>query len=200
VTQTEYRKLTEGEMRRRRWRLVSAIENTAGHRIAEGSEVEVIRKHGGSYSWVGIYPTLKDGVVACYHWHLRGERDVQCEECRSVVLARRLGAAAEPSPLGCGLCDGSGWTPRCQADGCNEPGEPCGEILEGEEGREDTEYFCPKHAVDAGFCRACRCPIGLETAGQLCGECAWEARSDAMDEEDSWHGHEAGEDHDEDYP
>jgi len=154
-----------------------------------------------SYSWVGIYPTLKDAVAACYHWHLRGEKDVQCDGCHgSDLVSTDTATWGQTTKALCDRCDGSGWVPRCRADGCNEPGDPFGELIDDgtEVSREyPPEYYCPRHAADAGYCRGCRCPIEADVMGELCGECAWQARSEAM-AEDFYYGPESDYDHHED--
>lgn len=142
-----------------------------------------------SYSFVGVWPTLLEAVAAFVRWHMRGEWETQCRECdNGAVDTGGRTPWGQPLAEACNYCKGETWLPACEHGNCEQPGEACGGTWDGEMGptRDEPEaYFCLMHAVDAGYCRSCRCPIGLEGATPFCGECEWEARSDAQEEDDN---------------
>jgi len=141
-----------------------------------------------SYTFVGIWPTLLEAVSAFVRWHLRGEFETKCSECdNGSVDTGGFTPWDQPISQACNYCKGSGWVPICGHRNCDHPGEACGEIVETEDGegeRQPREYYCSEHAATAGYCRSCRCPIGMEMFGELCGECEWESRHDNDDDND----------------
>lgn len=152
------------------------------------------RAEDGRERWVGHFPTEWEAVEGFVRWWLNG-KGVWCSACdgsgadepRFVGTSTPGGEPIDYDCQPCHQCDGKGWRPRCDHDGCDRSGDPV--FLPGEDAPDG--HYCHEHARGAGFCPSCGSfwagveSFDLSRTG-LCEHCASEADEDDHGETDEW--------------